>query len=78
MVAHPKTMQIVIDQRWRELRVEVDRERLAMTPHEQTPGGTPLPPLWLRVVTAVRMLLPIFSRGSEIRMSGDSQQPAIP
>ena len=78
MIAHPKTMQTVIDQRWHELRVETQRERLAMTAQEQTPGGTPLPTLRLRVVSAMRMLPPILSRGLELRVSGDARRPAVP
>ena len=31
MIPHPKTIQTVTDQRWRELQVQVARERLGMT-----------------------------------------------
>jgi hypothetical protein len=30
MIPHPKTMQMVTDQRWHELQVQVARERLGM------------------------------------------------
>ena len=37
---HPKTMQMVTDQRWHELQVKTHRERLGMTADEQQPGAT--------------------------------------
>jgi hypothetical protein len=78
MIAHPKTMQIVIDQRWHELRVEVDRERLAMTALEQPPAASPVASLRLRVADAVRKLQPIRGGRLELGMSGEAQRPAVP
>ena len=40
MIPHPKTMQMVTDQRWDELQVKTRRERLGMATHEQQPGST--------------------------------------
>ena len=47
MIPHPKTMQVVTDQRWHEVQVRVAHERLGMTtlraagnreiPHDPTP-----------------------------------------
>ena len=68
MIAHPKTMQIVIDQRWQELRVETLRERRVMTALEQTPAATPFAAPWLRLANVVRMLNPILGRDVEIGM----------
>jgi hypothetical protein len=78
MIAHPKTMQTVIDQRWHELRVEVNRERLAMTALEQTPAATPIATLRLHVGNAVRMLQPILARHWEIGMLCGAQRSLIP
>jgi hypothetical protein len=77
MIAHPKTMQMVIDQRWHELHAEVDRERLAMTSLEQTPAATPFATLRLRVAEAVRMVQPIRGGHLEIRMPRNAQRPAV-
>ena len=68
MIAHPKTMQTVIDQRWHELRVEVDLERLAMTALEQTPAATPFATLRLHIANAVRKLHPILGGDLEFGM----------
>jgi hypothetical protein len=78
MIAHPKTMQTVIDQRWHELRVEVERERLSMTALEQTAAVTPVATLRLRVAKAVRMLQPILGRHWEIGMLRGAQRSLIP
>jgi hypothetical protein len=78
MIAHPMTMQMVIDQCWHELRGEVERERLAMTAREQTPAATPSATLRLHVGNAVRLLRPIFARRQEVRLSDDVQQLGIP
>jgi hypothetical protein len=77
MVAHPKSMQTVIDQRWHELHVEVDRERLAMTALRQIPAATP--PAWLRLLlaNAVRTLHPILGRDLEIGMPRGVQRSLI-
>jgi hypothetical protein len=68
MIARPKTMQTAIDQRWHDLRVEVDRERLAMTAREQSPVAAP--PAWLRLLlaNAVRKLHPILGGDLEFGM----------
>ena len=68
MVAHPKTMQIVIDQRWHDLRVEIDHEQLAMTARAQSPVAAP--PAWLRlyIANAVRKLHPILGGDLEFGM----------
>jgi hypothetical protein len=78
MVAHPMSMQTVIDQRWHEVRVEVDRERLAMTALEQPPAASAVATLRLRIATAVQMLQPIRGGRLEIGISGDAQRPAVP
>ena len=78
MVAHPKTMQTVIDQRWHELRVETQRERITMTAREQFPQATPLEMLRLRVVNAVQMLPPIFGGRLNVAMPRNAQRPAVP
>ena len=75
MVAHPKTMQTVIDRRWHELRVEVDRERRAMTAREQSLRTTPLATLRLRAVNAVQMLRPIFGVMPSGRQTRRLQSP---
>ena len=68
MIAHPKAMQIVIDQRWHELRVEIDHERLAMTAREHPPVAAP--PAWLRlyIANAVGKLHPILGGDLEFGM----------
>ena len=78
MIAHPKTMQTVIDQRWHELRVEVERERLAMTALEQIPATTPLATLRLRVVNAVRVTQLILRRHLAIGMPRGAKRSLIP
>ena len=78
MVAHPKTMQMVIDQRWHELRVEVERERLAMTALEQTPAATPFATLRLHVGNSVRTLQPLLGHHLAIGMPRGAQRSLIP
>ena len=78
MIPHPKMMQAVTDQRWHEVQVRTQRERLAMTAHEQMPGGTDLPTLRVRVVNAVRIRLPILGRCLDIGMPRDAQRSAVP
>ncbi len=78
MVAHPKTMQTVIDQRWHELRVETQRERITMTAREQTPAVAPTATLRLHVINAVRMLPPIFGGRLNVAMPRNAQRPAVP
>ena len=77
MIAHPKTMQIVIDQRWHDLRVEVDHERLAMTALEQTPAATPYATLRLHIANAARAPYPILGRDREIGMPRGAQRSLI-
>jgi hypothetical protein len=78
MLPHPKTMQTMTDQRWHELTVKTQHERLAMTIQRQTRQATYLTPLRLMFVNAVRMLPPILARHQEIRAAGDAQQLVIP
>ena len=78
MVAHPKTMQTVIDQRWHELRVATQRERLVMTAREQTPAVAPTATLRLHVINAVRMLPVILSRPVAIGMPRRIQRSLTP
>jgi hypothetical protein len=78
MVAHPKTMQTVIDQRWHELRVEVERERRAMTTLEQTPAATPIATLRLHVGNPVRMLQASLGRHLANGMPRGAQRSLIP
>ena len=78
MLPHPKTMQTMTDQRWHELTIKTQRERLAMTTLGQTPGATYLATLRLLFVNAVRMLQPILVRRQEMRMAGEAQRPAVP
>ena len=78
MLPHPKTMQTMTDQRWHELTVKTQHERLAMTTQGQTRQATYLAPLRLLCVNAVRMVPPILARRQEIRTAGDAQQLVIP
>lgn len=78
MLPHPKTMQTVIDQRWHELRVEVEDERLTMTAPEQTLAATPIASLRLHVGNAVRLLQPILGHRLAIGMPRDAQRSLIP
>jgi hypothetical protein len=78
MVAHPKTMQTVIDQRWHEVRVEVDRERLAMIALEHPSAATPMATLRLHGANAMRMLSPILGRHLDIGMPRGAQRSLIP
>lgn len=45
MIPHPKTMQMVTDQRWHELQVRVARERLGLITRRAAgkSGDIPLP-----------------------------------
>jgi hypothetical protein len=70
-------MQAITDQRWHELCVEVDRERLVLTTHGQTPEAKPQPPLQLLFVNAMRMLQPMLARRLETRISGAARRTAI-
>jgi hypothetical protein len=78
MIPHPKTMQMVTDQRWDELQVKTRRERLGMTTHEQQPGTASRATLRLHVCNAVRMLQPILGRHVEIGMPHDARRTAVP
>ena len=78
MVAHPKSMQTVIDPRWHELRDEVDRERRAMTAREQSLAVTPFARVRLHVTNAVRMLPAMLSRPVAIGMPRSTQRSLIP
>jgi hypothetical protein len=78
MIPHPKTMQMVTDQRWDELQVKTHRERLAMTTHGQQPGAPSRATLRLHVVNAVRTRRPIFGRRLEIGMPRGAQRSLIP
>ena len=78
MIPHPKTMQAVTDQHWHQLRVETQRERLAMTSREQQAEATHHATLRLHVVSALRMLQPIFGPRLDIGMPRDAQRPVIP
>ena len=77
MIPHPKTMQMVTDQRWHELQGEVARERLGMVTLPESESREPFhcPPLrraaagyvaaWstaLASVTCVLRTLPRLSR----------------
>jgi hypothetical protein len=68
MIPHPKTMQMVTDQRWHELQVKTHRERLAMITRGQQPGAASRATLRLHVVNAVRLLRPRIGRHLEIGM----------
>jgi hypothetical protein len=78
MIPHPKTMQMVTDQRWHELQVKTHRERLAMITRGQQPGAASRATLRLPVVNAVRMLRPNFSRHLEIGVPRGAQRSLIP
>ena len=78
MIPHPKTMQVVTDQRWHEVQVRTHRERLAMTTSGQAPRASHLATLRLHVAHAVRMLQSILGRRLDIGMPRDAQQPVIP
>ena len=78
MVAHPKSMQTVIDQRWHELRVETQRERRVMSALEQTPAATPVATLRLRLANAVRMLPAVLGRDVDMGMPRSVQRSLVP
>jgi hypothetical protein len=77
MIPHPKTMQMVTDQRWDELQVKTHRERQGMTTHGQQPGAASRATLRLPVVNAVRMLRPNFCRHLQIRVPRGAQRSLI-
>jgi hypothetical protein len=77
MIPHPKTMQMVTDQRWHELQVKTHRERLAMITRGQQPGAASRATLRLPVVNAVRMLRPNFCRHLQIRVPRGAQRSLI-